>query len=165
MEKNLRKHVRKRRSKTPLHLLGCAAVADGRPIPVGGSSASNYAAFFALSFNSPNRTKLSAVATTASSFERGAQPNIRLAFSLVAFFLFPSSGRISFIAGSRIAAHPVWQFPRRYPFCQHAHAALQHLGDIKHRHEIAGRPLAAGCVIARICRSATSRTSTAPKHS
>ena len=33
-------------------------------------------AFFGLSFKSPSRTKLSAVATMDSSFERGAQPKV-----------------------------------------------------------------------------------------
>ena len=60
--------------------------------------------FFGLSFKSPSRTKLSAVATMESSFERGAQPSMRLAFSLVAFRILPSSGRICFTAGSRHAA-------------------------------------------------------------
>jgi hypothetical protein len=36
---------------------------------------------------------LSAVARTASSFERGAQLRIRFAFSFVVFFTLPSSGR------------------------------------------------------------------------
>jgi len=67
----------------------------------------SYAAFLALFFNSPNRTKLSPVATRASSFERGAQPSTRLAFSLEAFFFFASSGRISFVAGSRKARRAV----------------------------------------------------------
>ncbi len=62
------------------------------------------AAFFGLSFRRPSRTRLSAVATIASSFDRGTQPSKRLAFSLVAFFTLPTSGRISFMAGSRSAA-------------------------------------------------------------
>src|ERR1700681_1697582 len=53
-----------------------------------------HAALFELSFSSLSRTRLSAVATIASSFGRGAQPSRRLAFSLVAFFTLPSSGRI-----------------------------------------------------------------------
>src|SRR5689334_11396370 len=61
-------------------------------------------------FRSPSRTRLSAVATMASSGERGAQPSRRLAFSPVAFLLLPSSGRICLTAGSRSAAMRTSQF-------------------------------------------------------
>src|SRR5262249_47419700 len=47
------------------------------------------AAFFELSFRRPSSTRLSAVATTASSGERGAQPRRRRAFSLVPFLYLP----------------------------------------------------------------------------
>ena len=97
--------------------------------------------FFGLSFSSPSRTRLSAVATMDSSFERGDQPSRRLAFSLVAFFILPSSGRICFTAGSthRGDAHqPVGQLPGRHSLGRRAHAALQHLGDVEDRQEIAG---------------------------
>ena len=50
--------------------------------------------FFGLFFSSPSRSRLSAVSTMDSSLERGVQPNMRLAFSLVAFFILPSWGRI-----------------------------------------------------------------------
>src|SRR5258708_14912752 len=69
-----------------------------------------HVAFFGLSFRRPSRTRLSAVATRASSFEYGAQPSTRLAFSLVAFFTLPSSGTINFTAGSRMAARRTSQF-------------------------------------------------------
>src|SRR6267378_8412590 len=52
----------------------------------------------------PNRSKLSAQATMHASFERGVQPSTRVAFSLVEFFILPSSGRICFTAELRIAA-------------------------------------------------------------
>jgi hypothetical protein len=53
---------------------------------------------------SPNRTRLSAAATIASSRERGDQPSRRMAFSLVAFSLRPSMDNMPFIAG--LAAPP-----------------------------------------------------------
>jgi hypothetical protein len=65
----------------------------GRRPYLGGS-------FLVLPFNSPRRTKLSAVATMDSWFDRGAQPGMRLGFSLVAFFIWPS---IYFTAGGSTA--------------------------------------------------------------
>lgn len=44
-----------------------------------------------------SRTRLSAVATIASSAERGFQPNMRFAFALVAFMLTPNMGAMAFI--------------------------------------------------------------------
>jgi hypothetical protein len=61
-----------------------------------------------LPFNSPSRTKLSAVATMDSSFDRGGQPGKRLASSLMAFFILPRSGKICVTAGSGVAATRTW---------------------------------------------------------
>jgi hypothetical protein len=68
----------------------------GRTPYLGGS-------FLVLPFNSPSRTKHSAAATMDSWFDRGAQPGMRLGFSLVAFFILPSSGKICFTAGGSTA--------------------------------------------------------------
>ena len=77
----------------------------------------------------------------ASSFERGAQPSTRLAFSLVAFFALPSSRQdLTYcrIAQRGQAHQPIGELPGRNSSGRRAHAALEHLGDVEHRHEIAG---------------------------
>jgi hypothetical protein len=53
-------------------------------------------------FSSPNLARLSAVATSASSRDRGFQPSSRSAFSPVAFFDCPSSEAICLSPGSAI---------------------------------------------------------------
>ena len=99
------------------------------------------AARFGLSFKSPSRTRLSAVATMASSLERGAQPSTRLAFSFVRVLALAELGQDLLhrrIAQRRDAHQPVGQLPGRHAPGGRAHAALQHLGDVEHRHEVAG---------------------------
>src|ERR1700738_2798369 len=66
------------------------------PDPAAGS--------FQLLFKSPSRTRLSAVATIASWFERGAQPSRRLALSLLALRTLPSCGTAGRTEGARRAA-------------------------------------------------------------
>ncbi len=100
--------------------------------------------------SNPRRIKLSAVATMESSFDCGAQPSMRLAFSLVAFLNLPSSGTIcrtdasnseivrssqsgSNQAGTRRAALPMLVF--------------KHLGNRLHTYKISGngqKPLTVG---------------------
>jgi hypothetical protein len=107
----------------------------------------------------------------ASSFDRGAQPSTRLAFALVAFLNLPSSGTISATDESNSETSRTIQSGSssgRDARRRVAHARLQHQGDFLHGHEVAGdarnrSPLAAGLVMARRCKSATSRTSTMPK--
>ena len=106
-----------------------------------------------------------------SSFERGAQPSRCLAFSLVAFLVLPSSGRMSLIAGSRNEAKRTSQLgncrvgtlfaasPMRFlSTLAMSRMAMKSPATARNR-----SPLAAGFVIARKCKSATSRTSTTPK--
>ena len=98
-------------------------------------------------------------------------PAVRLAFSLVAFFLLPSSGRICFAAGSRIAAMRTSQLGSCQVGTLLADAPMRLLSTraisrIDRKSPATARkrsPAAAGCVMARTCRSATSRTSTRPK--
>ena len=81
------------------------------------------------------------MATTDSSFERGVQPSMRLAFWLVPFFGLPSSGRICFTAGSRSAAMRTSQLGswRVGTFLADApRRRFEHLGDVEHRSEITG---------------------------
>jgi len=53
---------------------------------------------------------------------------MRLAFSLVAFFFLPGSGRIT----QRGDAHrPVGELPDRSSLGRPAHTALQHFGDVE----------------------------------
>jgi hypothetical protein len=52
-------------------------------VPATGAAAGGF-------LRSPNRTRLSAAATIASSFERGAQPSSCRAFALLAFLSLPS---------------------------------------------------------------------------
>src|SRR4030095_9578388 len=70
----------------------------------GGQRGGRARASSAAVFTSPSRSRLSAVATIESSTERGVQFSMCLAFSLVAFFFFPSSGRICRTDGSASAA-------------------------------------------------------------
>jgi hypothetical protein len=64
----------------------------------------------------------------ASSFERGAQPSNRLALSLLAIFVLPSSGRICRIAQCAEPHQPIGQLPGRQARGRRAHAALQYPG-------------------------------------
>ncbi len=82
-----------------------------------------------------------AVAMMASSFERGAQPRRRLAFSLVAFFFLLQLGQellCRWIFYRDKPHHPIGHLAARHSFGILAHAAFQHLRDFQHRHEIAG---------------------------
>src|SRR6202034_4058946 len=63
-----------------------------------------------LSFTSPSCNRLSAVATMASSLDRGSHPSTLRACSFEAFFRFPSSGRICLAAVSRIATKRTMKF-------------------------------------------------------
>jgi hypothetical protein len=62
-----------------------------------------------LSFKSPSRKRLSAVARIDSSFVRGVQPKTRRAFAFEEFLTFPNSGKIVFTAGSRSDAIQISQ--------------------------------------------------------
>src|SRR5450432_2567137 len=76
--------ARMRRSRSDC--VSAPARADGARVPVERAALSRAVAH-ALFRRSPSRTRLSAVATIASSLERGAQPSVRLAFSPVAFLI------------------------------------------------------------------------------
>src|SRR5581483_3369531 len=62
-----------------------------------------HAARFAFG-SKPSRNRLSAVATCATTRHLGSQPSTRLAFSLLAFLTFPSSGTSCAIDESTSAA-------------------------------------------------------------
>ena len=91
----------------------------------------------------PSRSRLSAVATIASSFERGAQPSRRFALAPVAFLVLPSSGTICRMDGSASAARRTSQFGQlagRHAARRRAHAGFQGQRDLADRHEVARRP-------------------------
>jgi hypothetical protein len=121
---------------------------------------------------SPNRTRLSAAATIASSFGRGAQPSSCRAFALLAFLSLPSSGRNSRAGRLRNAAMRTSQSGSSRVETRAATAGRRLLStwampasdmDSPPR-PMKRSPRAAGFVMARRCRSATSRTSTTPKY-
>ena len=103
--------------------------------------------------------------------DRGAQPSVRLALSLLALFILPSSGTICCTARSRIAAMRSSQLGSTLVgtrlaaspmFARSTWAISLMLMNLPATARKRW-PLAAGLIMARRCKSATSRTSTAPK--
>ena len=121
--------------------------------------------------SNPSLSRLSAVATIASSLERGTQPSRRVAFSLVAFRFRPSSGTMPRAAGLFRAERRTNQFgstrvgtlPAAAPMRRRSTFATSTIHRLSPEMAMKRSPLAAGFVIARRCRSATSRTSTNPE--
>ncbi len=111
-----------------------------RALLATASSRPPYAVCLGLSFSKPSRTRLSAVATIASSLERGVQPRTRFAFALVAFLLaeFGEDLLHRRVAERGQPHQPVGQLARGHAAGRAAHARLEHLGDSLHRHEVAG---------------------------
>ena len=86
--------------------------------------------------------RLSAVATSASSRDRGAQPSMRRAFSLVAFFVLPSSGTICRTDGSASDASrtsQIGQLAGRHAARRCRPDAISGQCNLAQGHEIAGQ--------------------------
>src|ERR1700722_2267046 len=124
----------------------------------------------AAPLRSPSCCRLCAVARIASSLERGCQPSSRRAFSLLALFCCPSCGRISRTAGffsadsrtSQSGTSRVGTRAASAPRCSLSTRAICASDMAAPARARKRSPLAAGSLMARRCRSATSRTSTTP---
>ena len=108
------------------------------------------------------------MATMASSRERGAEPKSRLP-SPVAFFTLPTrQDLLCRRIEERDARTSQFGLPRVGTRSRPRRCVSSDRGNFADRHEIAGDrekapALGGGMVMARMCRSATSRTSTMPK--
>lgn len=119
-------------------------------------------------WSKPNRIKLSAVATMATSLELGGQPGKRMAVSLLALMVLPSSLAMPFHPRFLRAATRTSQFGSSHvdtllpalPMRRRSTFATSLIHKLSPAIAKSRSPLAAGCVMARPCRSATSRTST-----
>src|SRR5271154_2732161 len=119
----------------------------------------------------PNLIRLSAVATSASTFGRGCQPSRFFALSIDMALYLPSSGIIRATAGSKNAITLRTKFGSTRVGDRFAASPnlSRRARDISWTVIDGGEtqtnrsPLALGWVIARRCRSATSLTSTTPK--